>query len=166
MSTNFKPESLRLHIRAAAQTRIGKRRTDSNDIARILIEHGAHSTAAENEVINAISTAIPAAKYDRERVRQLNTKLDEHAASGYSLAELQRARKWGRDRRGGRWEEIKRIDAEIAGLHADVNRRSEAVDAAVESWWRENDGEIKRIAMEEAQEFLRSRQRGINEGLG
>lgn len=101
----------------------GKHRTDADDIARILLEHGAHRSAAYQELHARITTLIPPVPYPATWVRELEARLSELAHAGYGVEEMRgkAPARAGRQALGGAWEEVREIDRELEALHQETN---------------------------------------------
>lgn len=118
-----------------AYARVGQARADRRDVARILSEHGAHSSAVqmavEAHIRRQLRLTLGEPTYDEVGACAAEQRLKELAACGYRSEELA----YRTARRGGRWEGAARPSAPTprpSGLDAHHG----ACEAAVAAWWR------------------------------
>jgi hypothetical protein len=146
------PEILIPHIRAAAIRNVSPKRHDVQDIARILYEHGAMSAGALHAVQRRIAEHITPANYDVVRVRAINRQLSELAARGYGAGEYSQTL-----RRGGPWDEVGALVAELETLHQDTDRQSQEVEEALQAWLTVHHEAICALCELEARALLTAR---------
>lgn len=175
----MRPEDLRPFIAGAADT-VGIRRTDLDDVARILAR-GAYSAEAENRVRDHLDAELDPVDYDREAIRAVDQQIADLEARGYSERELLRRRphlavaelrtlttserlsRWIDDPASipdrplaarSNWDDLADLVLERERLYADLTRRSEALDLAVERWYTDHAEALFAIARVEAERLL------------
>lgn len=139
-----------------AEPRVGKRRTNPADVARILWEHGATCGESLTIVERHVAESIPVVKFDIRLAGELNRELAAFADCGYGLSDAKRISERG-GRVGGSFVRVIEIDRELIQLHAANNHRSLTVEQLAADWWKSNRSEIRSICRTVAESILERR---------
>lgn len=138
------------HIDAAAQYRVGKRRTDPDDIARILYEHGACSTQAVLAVRAAAWAALGPGPDVPPELAEVQRGLDRLAEAGYGPDRYERYQA----KRGGNWSELRELERRYEQLLQAINEHHARVTAWCNGWWYEHTSELKAYCLDRARRLL------------
>lgn len=145
------PEMLIPYIRAA-DARVGQRRTDVADVARILSEFGTGSTMAMNAVRDAIAATFPP-----------EPAIDQQALS--RVAQMQRNHEVYLPSWAYIWEGISeyRVACAIDEAYwavpgtAENDERTRQIHNAIDAWWDDNRLAIDALCRAEARRLLDER---------
>lgn len=136
----------------SATHRVGQHRTDVDDIARILYEHGARTGLAMNAIEDAfIATFPPAPPIDTDAVRALESEMTAYGVSLPAFLHM--------------WESPPAYEMAlafqeryfaIAGV-SETDERQVAIEQAIARWWAEHEAEILTLCRAEAMRLLAER---------
>jgi hypothetical protein len=134
---------------------LGKARTDRGDVARILSEHGAHSSGVTIAVEQYMRSTLPEPVYDVAEAQAAQRHLDDLAARGYSADVLARSAPGAH--RGGGWTELRKAEIAYANATRGLDAHAGALEAAVASWWRSHASAIDALCDKHAGLLLAAR---------
>lgn len=143
-----------------AYNAVGKKRTDRDDVARILREHGAYGSAQHIAVEQYMRRQLGKPEYDREGAQQANQWLDELAEHGITAQLRDRVMKYSpgsRTLQKGDWRELQEAERAYATATRGLDAYEGAVDAAVEAWWRGHASTIQALCYKHADMLLAAR---------
>lgn len=147
------PEILRPYI-ASRSERVGNRRTDLADVARILVD-GAYCAAAHNMIEDRVAANHATVAVDRSAIGRLSAAYEEAEAFGTGATGLDG---YSRFAHSASSEVLRNgLGRELDAAMQPITDRSASIEIAVRGWYATNDAAIQRIAREEAANLLRQR---------
>lgn len=144
-----------------AYRHVGQRRTDRADVARILSEHGAHSSAVQIAVEQYIRARLGVPSYDAAGAHTAQRQLDELAQCGYSADELHRRIAHGRTPRGGRWGEVQAAERAYTEATRGLDAHAGAVRGAIDAWWQGHASTVEALCYRHADMLLATRRAAL-----
>ncbi len=140
---------------ASAWFRVGRRRTDPADIARILAEFGAHGSAAENAIETAIAGQYPPVAIDEVAFASA-CQLDRDARR-MAATTTASSRGYGDLAQTGTWSVATAAFARVTGL-AESEARWSAIQNDCAAWWTANASAIDVLCLRAAHRLLVERE--------
>ncbi len=138
----------------SARFRVGQRRTDPADVARILAEFGAHCAAAENTVEAAIAAGYPSPAFDTRAYAAIGPLFAEAYAQ---IGPAGNTRGYGDSAMRDAWARLDAALAAVPGM-AETERRQEAIREACAVWWFANACAIDVLCLRAAHRLLAGRE--------